>query len=264
MNQTIDTMTLTKGPHAEREAGMCAMEAVAWLAGEPHSDAPQCACPIIARLVINANDNWDDETRNRLLKPLLHKIIGTRVTCDAAGDSILLKRMYMVQDWHIRVRTPAFLRLAGLKAVAESLEALAPVIDAASLKDCEPATSAARSVAMSAAKSAAWSAAKSAAKSAWSAAKSAAWSAAEDAAWSATWSAAEDAARSAAEDAARSAAWSAAKSAAWSATWSAAKSAAWSAAEDAARSATWSAFADTVREVQESFAQLLSDLCDVN
>jgi hypothetical protein len=36
-------LILKQGSHTAREYGMCAMEAVAWLAGEPHSDTPTCA-----------------------------------------------------------------------------------------------------------------------------------------------------------------------------------------------------------------------------
>lgn len=43
----LDGIVLKEGSHEARERGVCAMEAVAWLAGEKHSDAPRCACPVI-------------------------------------------------------------------------------------------------------------------------------------------------------------------------------------------------------------------------
>ncbi len=43
--------TLAAGPHAGAEAGLCALEAVAYVAGEPHSDEPACASPSIAAFV---------------------------------------------------------------------------------------------------------------------------------------------------------------------------------------------------------------------
>lgn len=41
------SLTLHEGAHKDPADGMCAMEAAAWIAGEPHSDHPACACPVI-------------------------------------------------------------------------------------------------------------------------------------------------------------------------------------------------------------------------
>lgn len=38
-----EVATLSKGDHNSIEDGMCVMEAVAYVAGEPWSDAPACA-----------------------------------------------------------------------------------------------------------------------------------------------------------------------------------------------------------------------------
>lgn len=54
MNIAIDTDRLAKitalehGAHKENEAKMCALEAVAFVAREPWSDHPSCACPPFA------------------------------------------------------------------------------------------------------------------------------------------------------------------------------------------------------------------------
>ena len=45
---SLDTVTLEKGGHASIDDGVCAMEMVAFLAGEPHSDSPACTSPILA------------------------------------------------------------------------------------------------------------------------------------------------------------------------------------------------------------------------
>ena len=37
--------------HKAREDGMCALEAVAWLAGEPHTDHPKCVSQVIGAFV---------------------------------------------------------------------------------------------------------------------------------------------------------------------------------------------------------------------
>lgn len=50
MRELVDlrTVKLTYGGHESRERGVCLMEAVAWMAGEPHSDRPSCTDPALA------------------------------------------------------------------------------------------------------------------------------------------------------------------------------------------------------------------------
>lgn len=54
-------LSLSSGAHPTREAGMCAMEAAAYVAGEPHSDHPKCVCPVITQTLIRANDRMRDD-----------------------------------------------------------------------------------------------------------------------------------------------------------------------------------------------------------
>ena len=62
-------------PNGEFEA--CVMEAVSYVAGEPWSDAPKCACPVITAFMISWNDGLQsDAERTRLLKPLIPLIVG--------------------------------------------------------------------------------------------------------------------------------------------------------------------------------------------
>jgi len=63
------------GDRSQRQ--LCVMSLVALLAGEPHSDRPQCACPVIAAYAVKLNDALDDDVRQRL-KPYAPRIIGTR------------------------------------------------------------------------------------------------------------------------------------------------------------------------------------------
>jgi len=44
----LNNIVLRYGSHGTSDKGMCAMEAVAWLANEPHSDRPACTCSVIA------------------------------------------------------------------------------------------------------------------------------------------------------------------------------------------------------------------------
>jgi hypothetical protein len=230
----VTAATLDRGAHDRFSRGACVMEAVAYVAGERFSDSPECACPVIAAFLRSWNDSLDDEARNRLLKPLIPDLVGSKST-----PAVEERRSYMALDWLVRVFTPKWLDLVpSLAEHAKSLRDHEEIADLAGATAAGVKTRAAWPAAGSAAGSAARSAARLAAGSA---ARSAAWSAARSAAGSAAWSAAELAAELAARSAAMPAAWSAAGSAAELAARSAAGSAAWSAAELAAELAAGSA-----------------------
>ena len=52
----VNAMPLRAMKHASFEDGACLMEAVAWVAGEPWSDKPRCACPVIGDFLRHFND----------------------------------------------------------------------------------------------------------------------------------------------------------------------------------------------------------------
>jgi hypothetical protein len=194
----LNLITLKHGAHIDRSNGLCVMELVAWVAGETHSDHPECVSPVIAAFLRSWNDSLpDDETRERLLRPLTAKVIGT-----AADDTTEDRRAWMAIDWLIRSFTPPWLRLAKLDAHAVAIESLPEIKDAKSVASAMPIIGIARSAAQ-AARDAAGDAAGDAA---WAAAGAAAGAAARDAAWAAAWAAAGDAAGDAAWDAAWAAA----------------------------------------------------------
>ena len=176
-------LRLENGSHPGPNEGVCLMEAVAWLAREPHSDKPNCVCPVLGAFGRGLNDRLDVERRQRL-KPLIPGLVGT------ASDGHAEARGFMVMDWIVRTYTPAWLRLAGLDTEADGLQSLPEIADAATLRGAQEMLDAAR---------------KSAA-AARDAARAAAWDAARDAAGAAARAAAGDAARAAAGDAARAAA----------------------------------------------------------
>ncbi len=199
----LETLVLGRGNHPADD-GKCVMEAVSYMAGEPHSDHPACASPVISAFMRKWNDDLDDETRQRL-KPYIPRLIGTNAT-----RAVESRRAWLVTDWLVRVHTPAWLELGGMKDQADALRALPEVTSTASAKSAQPTIETASEKA-AAAGAAAWDAAEDAA---WDAARTAAEDAARDAAWAAAWAAAWDAARDAAGDAARAAAWDAARDAA--------------------------------------------------
>src|SRR5574341_2000998 len=75
----IDALTLMSGPHKEQQKLYCVMEAVAYIAGEPHSDSPACSCPALAAWLRRANDSMSNEDR-QLLKPFIRKMVGSRAS----------------------------------------------------------------------------------------------------------------------------------------------------------------------------------------
>lgn len=122
----IETITLSYGAHRSRESGTCAMEAVAWLAGEPHSDSPACTCSVVAAFVRRMNDRLrDDEERTRYLRPLLPVLIGTRTD----SREVMQRRAYLAADWAVRTCVPTLLRALGRDEWAARLKACAQVVD---------------------------------------------------------------------------------------------------------------------------------------
>ena len=119
-----DIGPLKRGKHNNFSDGACVMEAVSYIAGEPWSDHPACACPVITAFLVNWNDALPDDERDTLLRPLILRVVGTR------GDTELgQRRVMMAVDWLVRVHTPAWLRLAKLDAAASALEGLPEITD---------------------------------------------------------------------------------------------------------------------------------------
>jgi len=121
MTLTLDQLTLQSGSHQTREDGVCIMEAVAWLAGETHTDRPQCASSIITNYAMDLNDTWNDTQRQKLI-PYIPKIINTKDEHDN-------ERGLLAIDWLIRTYTPTWLKLANLTEQAEDLENQPPITD---------------------------------------------------------------------------------------------------------------------------------------
>jgi hypothetical protein len=195
MTAAIDltTLTLAKGAHQTREDGVCLMEAVAWFAGQEHTDHPPGVSPVLARFGRSWNDALPDGRRHILI-PFIPLLPGT------AGDGHYLTRSYLALDWLAREYAPAFLALVpALAPHAGALRGLAPLRDPGTVQAARPVITAAGAAAGDAARDAAWDAA---------------WAAAGDAAGDAAGAAARDAARAAARDAARAAARDAARDAA--------------------------------------------------
>lgn len=122
MQRLIDQHPLQRGAHPTRGDGMCAMEMVAWLAGEPHSDEPTCSCPVLAAFVRACNDAMSDAARNTYLRPLVPRLVNSRGS--AATER---HRGLVVVDALVRRLLPAWLRRHHRHDEATLLAALPPV-----------------------------------------------------------------------------------------------------------------------------------------
>ena len=241
----LDHISLGAGCHQPPDptpvdGGLCVMEAVAWVAGEPWSDHPKCASPVVGAFLRSWNDTLNDDDRQNL-KQYIPRLVGS-----AGTPELEERRAWMALDWLVRTYTPAWLRLAGLTGQADTLAGLPEFRKGMDVPSIRSTIEAVRADAR-AAGAAAWAAAGAAA---WDAARAAARDAARDAAWAAAGAAAGDAAWDAARDAARDAAGAAARDAA--------RDAARAAARDAARAAV----RPTVVELQQSAHGLVDRMLD--
>ena len=116
----LDSLDLLNGGHDPKDAGkaMCVMEAAAWIAGEPHTDHPQCVSPVLTSYMIRLNDRWDDEKR-QTLKPYIPRLIGT------AGDGQDEARLRIARTALLVDALPAWLVLAGMDDEAEQVRSWA-------------------------------------------------------------------------------------------------------------------------------------------
>ena len=163
----LDQLVLARGAHHNRSNGLCVMEAVAWLAGERHTDNPDCVSPAIASFLRAWNDQLNDNTR-QILKPLIPRVVGTRTT-----DEDEETRAWLATDWLAREFAPAWLDLAGLTDHADRLRKLDALTSTDLAEQALPiiteaseASSAAGAAAWDAARAAAWDAARAAARAA--------------------------------------------------------------------------------------------------
>lgn len=101
---------------------MCAMEMVAWLAGEAHTDEPRCACPVLAALVRATNDGMSDRQRESALRPLVPLLVNSRST-----PAVEAARGWLAVDRLVRELAPRLLQRQRDVQDARVLAGLPPV-----------------------------------------------------------------------------------------------------------------------------------------
>jgi hypothetical protein len=135
-----DPYLLAAGPHRRPRGRRCAMEWVALIAGEGHTDRPSTVSPVLAAFARSWNDALPDRDRQRL-RPYLGRMIGT------AADGLDEWRAWLCADWLARTCAPALLAHAGIES---ELQELAPLVGERSARRAEPPLAAARAAAAAA------------------------------------------------------------------------------------------------------------------
>ncbi len=111
----LGTVMLKRGNHKSIEEGACIMEMVSYMASEPWSDHPKCACPILTAYAIRLNDEFSDNHRQKM-KAFIPSLIGTRAT-----DQIQVERKRVIRWRNVTAMYPLILDALGLKDIANNL-----------------------------------------------------------------------------------------------------------------------------------------------
>ncbi|KIA72713.1 hypothetical protein ANMWB30_24810 [Arthrobacter sp. MWB30] len=247
--QELNSITLDGGSYEDFESGHSAMEVVAYLAGEEHTQVPKCASLLLRDFTVNLNDNLDNDDRQRLV-PFLPRIVGT------ANDNKDIARSYLALDWLIRTYTPTLLDFANLTEEAQALRDLHQVVDIASAEAAGPVVRAGTEAADATQNTVG----NAAGHATFTVGRFAYWPA--NGAWGATWFAARSRptawpnAGHAAAAAAGAAARHAVRAAAGAAVWDHA----WSASMGAAKDAAMAALTPTVEMLKNSALELLDTM----
>lgn len=112
---------LDHGSHDDGTDGRCAMEWVAYIAGQEHTDSPHGVAGEVGSFCIELNDAFDNRTR-QCLRPYLARTLGTE------GDKLEYVRAYAAIDHIVRVITPLYLD-TDFKDHAATLRALPEITE---------------------------------------------------------------------------------------------------------------------------------------
>lgn len=115
---TLDANSHTPPDSLHADIFCCVMEAVAYVTGEPWSDHPQCADPLITNLCMGLNDGLDDDERDNLI-PLIPRIAGSR-----GSHALEERRGVATLDFLAHEVMPPILRAADAKRAASLFETL--------------------------------------------------------------------------------------------------------------------------------------------
>ncbi|MDQ6848326.1 MAG: hypothetical protein M3019_12230 [Candidatus Dormibacteraeota bacterium] len=115
IRELAEIVQLQKGRHRRPDDGVCAMELVAWMSGERHTDHPLSVSPVLAAFTRSFNDALDADQRQRL-GALTARMIGTRGTRSQEAE-----RCQVLWGWMISEAVPAWLTAAQRADLAAAI-----------------------------------------------------------------------------------------------------------------------------------------------
>ena len=127
LQEILDKYDLKSGSHKDLDAGACIMELVSYIANEPWSDHPKCACPILTQYAIRMNDKFNDEHR-QLLKPIIPLLLNSK-----ADDKTQIARKQLIMWRNVTTTYPIILECYKLPELAEELRKFKNTIEDMSL-----------------------------------------------------------------------------------------------------------------------------------
>jgi hypothetical protein len=92
------TIKLSRGSHTSAGDGACVMELASMLSGEPFTDNPVSACPVIASFLRAYNDSIDDSRRQDLYE-FAARVVGSRRSVE-----VQRARIKRLSAWALQMR----------------------------------------------------------------------------------------------------------------------------------------------------------------
>ncbi len=117
IEEILSKYELKTGAHKSLDEGACIMEIVSYIANEPWSDHPKCACPILTEYAIRMNDRFNDDHR-QLLKPIIPLLLNSR-----RDDETQIARKRLIRWRNVTVTYPLILDCYKMTELANKLRA---------------------------------------------------------------------------------------------------------------------------------------------
>ena len=105
-------LPLERGTHKTNSGALSLMEAVAYVAGEPHTDHPECACPVITEVAAYADFCYVPQVKIALAQRVL-QIAGSK-----SSDDVQFDRLCLLADHTLHVVLPEELQKRSAALVA--------------------------------------------------------------------------------------------------------------------------------------------------
>lgn len=112
----LDDVVIEATPHNRRGSRLTVLELAAWLAGEPHGDAPRSVSPVVATFARHLSAGLGAERRQEL-----RHLAGDLVGSGPAQPVLEHHRTWLLVHWLAGRHAGAWLRSAGLAGSAERL-----------------------------------------------------------------------------------------------------------------------------------------------